>query len=74
MSMEPEVKEFLLRIIQTLSMGMLWLLVNMTIGIYFNWAFYEDKPSLANYIFYAWFLISLGLLLFYFYKKWKGKL
>jgi len=72
--MEPEVREFLLRIVQTLSMGMLWLLINMTTGIYFNLAFFDDKPSFVNYIFYVWFLISLGLLLFYFRKKWKGKM
>ncbi len=74
MGMEPDVREFLIRIVQTLSMGMLWLLINMTIGIYFNLAFFEDKPAIVNYIYYAWFILSLGLLLFYFKKKWKGKM
>jgi hypothetical protein len=74
MGMEPEITEFLIRIVQTISMGMLWLLVNMTIGIYFKFGFFDDKPSLANYIYYAFFFISLGLLIRYFIKKWKGKM
>jgi hypothetical protein len=72
--MEPDVKEFLVRIMQTISMSVVWLLVNMTLGIYFNFAFFEHAPSIWNYLFYLWFLISFGLLLYYFHKKWKGKL
>jgi hypothetical protein len=72
--MEPDVKDFLVRIVNSLAMAMLWLLINMTIGIYFQFAFFEDKPLLGNYIFYAWFLLSLALLLFYFRKKWKERL
>ena len=74
MGMEPEMSEFLMRIVQTISMGMLWLLVNMTLGIKFDFAFFETHPTIGNYLYYAFFLISLGALIFYFRKKWKGKL
>jgi hypothetical protein len=74
MGMEPEIREFLIRIMQTVSMGLVWLLVNMSIGIYFGFGFFEDSPSLWNYIFYVWFIISLILLIRYFRHKWKGKL
>jgi hypothetical protein len=70
--MEPDVKAFLLRIINTLSMGMVWLLLNMTFGIYFNFAFFEAAPSLANILYYIFFSGSLVLLIIYFRKKWKG--
>ena len=70
--MEPEIKEFLLKIVQSISMGMVWLLVNMSIGIYYGFAFFEDKPTLGNYIFYACFIISFVFLLLYLRKKWKG--
>ena len=69
--MEPEVKNFLSKISTSLSVGLLWLLINTTIGIGFNFAFFEDKPSIGNYIFYAWFLISLCLLIVFYRKKWK---
>jgi hypothetical protein len=70
--MEPEVKAFLLLIIQTLSMALLWMLVNMTAGIYFNLAFFEKSPSLFNIIYYVFFLSTLFLLIKYFIKRWKG--
>jgi hypothetical protein len=69
--MEPEVKSFLSKISTSLSVGLLWLLINTTIGIGFNFAFFEDKPTTGNYIFYAWFLISLYLLIVFYRKKWK---
>ena len=70
--MEPDVKAFLLLIVQTISMGILWLLINMTVGIYFNYAFFEGSPSIWNIIYYIFFLISLALLIMYLRKKWKG--
>ena len=70
--MEPDVKAFLVLIIQTLSMGMLWLLVNMTAGIYFDLGFFEGSPSIWNILYYIFFLGSLALLIMYLRKKWKG--
>jgi membrane associated rhomboid family serine protease len=74
MGMEPDMKEFLVRIVQTISMGLLWMLLNMTFGIYFGFGFFDDRPSTANYIYYVGFIISLVLLILYFRKKWKGKM
>jgi hypothetical protein len=70
--MEPDIKEFLIRIVQTISISIAWLLVNMCVGIYWGFAFFDNDPSLGNYIFYVWFLISLAWLIRYFRKKWKG--
>ena len=70
--MEPDVRAFLIKIVQSLSMGVLWLLINMSIGIYYGFAFFEGSPTLGNYIYYAGFLISLAALLIYLRKKWKG--
>ena len=69
---EPETRDFLKRIIQTVSMGMLFLLVHMTVGIYFNWAFFEGSPSIGNIVYYIIFLITLTALIYYFYRLWKG--
>jgi uncharacterized membrane protein YcaP (DUF421 family) len=70
--MEPEVKAFLLLIVQSLSMAMLWLLVNMTVGIYFNLAFFDDRLSIWNILYYIFFITTLVLLIIYFRRKWKG--
>ncbi len=69
--MEPEVGKYLAKILSSISMTLLWMLINTTIGIGLNYAFFDNKPSRANYIFYIWFLLSLALLLRYLYKKWK---
>jgi hypothetical protein len=70
--MEPDVRIFLITIVQTLSMTMLWLLVNMTAGIYFNLGFFEGTPHWYNIVFYIAFLSSFALLIRYFKRKWKG--
>lgn len=70
--MEPEVRAFLLKIVQSISMGLVWLLLNMTIGIYYGYAFFEDHPDFGNYIYYAGFILSFILLFRYLKKKWKG--
>ena len=70
--MEPDVKAFLLMIVQSISMCMVWLLLNMTFGIYYDYAFFEGTPSLGNIIYDVFFLTSLILLILYLRKKWKG--
>ena len=70
-NMEPDVRNFLARIANSLAIGLLWMLINTTLGIGLNLAFFENKPSVGNYIFYVWFLTSLVALLFYYKKKWK---
>jgi hypothetical protein len=69
--MESETRDFLAKIATSISVTLLWLLVNSTIGIAFNFAFFEKRPTTGNYIFYVWFLISLVALIFYYRKKWK---
>lgn len=70
--MEPEVKAFLVLIIQSLSMVLLWMMVNMTAGIYFDLAFFEDRLSVWNVLYYIFLLSSFIMLILYLRKKWKG--
>ncbi len=71
MGMEPDVRDFLVKIAQTISLVLLWMLINTVIGIRFNYAFFEGRLSLGNIIFYIWFLFSLTTLLIYLKRKWK---
>jgi hypothetical protein len=68
---EPEVKKYLWKIVYSLIYGLLWLFSNAIIGIYYGFAIIENGLRLANFIFFIWFLLSLGLLLWYYYKTWK---
>ncbi|HOZ78964.1 MAG TPA: hypothetical protein PLY34_13305 [Ferruginibacter sp.] len=70
--MEPDVKAFLVLIIQSLSMVLLWMMVNMTAGIYFDLAFFEEKLSFWNILYYIFLLASFVMLMLYLRKKWKG--
>jgi len=72
--MEPEIKEFLIRVAKTVFMGLLWMAVNSTIGIMFDLAFIHERISIFNIIFYIWFLITLALLLWYYVHLWKKPL
>ena len=71
MGMESETKAFLIRIMQTISLVLVWMLVNVFIGIYKDYAFFENHPNWTNYLYYAFFLISLVVLILYLRRKWK---
>ena len=71
MGMEDETKDFLVRIIQTISLVLIWMLLNVYFGIYKDYAFFEDHPNWVNYLFYSLSLISLVILLRHLWRKWK---
>jgi len=70
--MEPGVREFLKRIMLTIFIGLFWLILNSTVGIMYNYAFFDDSPGLANILFYLWFIGS-GLLLFWYLRRMWNK-
>lgn len=72
--MEPEVRDFLVKVAKSLSIAVLWMLVNMTLGIFFDLGFIHTTISLANIIFYVLFLSSLTALVWYLLKLWKENL
>ena len=71
MGIESETREFLIRIVQTISIVLLWMLVNVFIGIYKGYAFFEDYPGWPNYLFYIFFLGGLVALIIHLRRKWK---
>lgn len=68
---DPEVKKFFIRIINTISMGLLWLLTAVTAGIYFKMGYRTDQPWIMV-LYYLALLISLFFLIRYFYRLWKN--
>ena len=69
--MEENTREFLVRIVNTIAMVLLWMMVNVFIGIYLNYAFFEDQPSWKNYIYYVFFIASFIFLVRHLKRKWK---
>lgn len=70
--MEPEVREFLQKIVWSISAIMVWMLVNILFGIKWGYAFFEKGHTLGAVIFYLWILVSL-ILLFRLYQKFWGQ-
>lgn len=71
MGMETETREFLIRIVNTLSLTLIWLILNLTLGIYNELAFFEGSPGWKNIAYYFFFVVSLTALLLYLKRKWK---
>jgi hypothetical protein len=69
--MEPEVKKYLLKILYSLCYGLLWLALNVLSGFYWGFGIIKQQVSISNILFFLWFLLSLGLLLYYYYRTWK---
>jgi hypothetical protein len=67
---EPGVRKYLIRIVNTLSLGLLWMALNSTFGIMYDYAFVHDKITTGNIVFYIWFVLSLTALLWWILKKW----
>jgi hypothetical protein len=71
--MEEDASRFLRRVMWSLSSGLIWLFINIGLGIYNGWMIPEGKISLVNIIFYVWAMLSLGALIWVNYKIWKEK-
>lgn len=72
-NMEPEVRDFLKRIVLSFFLGLCWLFINMTVGIFFGWMFFEGRPGLGNWLFYGFMAGSLVLFLRWQFRIWKKK-
>ncbi len=68
---DPDVKKFLIRVLNSISLGLLWMITCAMAGIYFKLGYRDDHPFIYTIIFYAGMLISLLLLLRYLYNIWK---
>jgi len=70
--MDPEVKKYFIKILYSLSFGLLWMALNVTAGIYWEMGFISNGLSILNIAFFVWLLFSLGLLLYYYYRTWRS--
>lgn len=71
--MEEETRNFLQRIVWTISLIFLWLMINIAVGIYNGWMIPSHGMRTGNYIFYLWMLLSLYFLVRFIIKIWRHK-
>lgn len=72
-SIEPEAKTFLRKIAWSVFFGIVWMMVNMTLGIYYGLLFAENGLGIWNILYYIFFLGSLFVLIRYYLRTWKQK-
>lgn len=72
--MDSKLIQYLKRIIKTIFVGLLWMAVNVRVGVMGGYAFADNTLTTANIIFYLWFILSLIALLYFFYSVWKKPL
>jgi len=69
---DPEVKKFFLKILNSISLGLFWLMACATAGLYYELGYTNGKPVIYTILFYAGMLISLFFLVRYLYNTWKS--
>ncbi len=72
--MEKEVRQFFRRIVWTIFAGLVWMVLQDIFGIMLGYAFTDNGYSWKNTVYYVGFGLSLGGLIYLYYKMWKGKL
>lgn len=69
--MDPEVMKYFRKIIKSFSIGLLWLFVVVTAGLYFGLGVIDYALHWYNLMFYLFFVASLFWLLRFYYRVWK---
>jgi ABC-type glycerol-3-phosphate transport system permease component len=71
MGMEPDTSKFFVLIVNTMAIVLIWMIAQVLIGIYFGFAFFEQRPDWKNLLYYVFCLGTLLLLIRHLRKKWK---
>ncbi len=70
-SIEPEMKLYFKKIMNSFSIGLLWMLSVFTSGLFFELGIIKNNWKWYNLVFYFFALLSLVGLLYFLYKLWK---
>ncbi len=67
---DDDVKSFFVKIINSIALGLMWMIACATAGLYFELGYTNGKPLIYTIIFYVCAIGSLVWLIWYLYKKW----
>lgn len=70
MGMEDETRLFLIKIANTISIILLWMLLNVFFGIYKELGFFNGSPGWKNWLYYALAIATLVWLIIHIKRKW----
>jgi hypothetical protein len=69
--MEPELRRYFRKIMNSFSYGLMWMMAVMIAGIYFRLGVINDGVAWYNVLFFVLAFASFCGLIYYFYKTWK---
>jgi ABC-type glycerol-3-phosphate transport system permease component len=72
MGMEDDTRAFLVLIVNTIALVLLWMISNVLFGIYWGYAFYEYQVSWKNILYYILAAGTLILMIRHIRRKWRG--
>jgi hypothetical protein len=70
---DPGVKKFFVKILNSISWGLLWMMACAAAGIYFELGYTNGKPLIYTLLFYLGMAASLFLLVRYLIRVWGRK-
>ncbi|WP_143308611.1 hypothetical protein [Chitinophaga vietnamensis] len=65
---------FFIKIIRTIFLGLIWMLINIFLGLYLGFGVPEESTPGRMIFFYTWFTISLGAYLYLVWRMWRKKM
>lgn len=72
--MDPQVSEFMQRIVRSLFSVLVWMMINAIAGLKYELALFDATHVLGTVLFYLWLCASFVALLFLFRRWWKSHL
>jgi hypothetical protein len=69
--MDPEVLKYFKKIMNSFSVGLLWMLAVSWAGLGFRLAIIDGAIAWYNIVFYALSFFSFALLIWFYYRVWK---
>ena len=70
---DPGVKKFFIKILNSISVGLLWMMACAMAGIYYELGYIQGKPVWQPLVFYTAMLVSLFFLIRYLVRIWSKK-
>ena len=70
--MDPQVKRYFRKIINSFSAGLLWMMTMMVTGFLFGLGIIRDGLHWYNTLFFVLAFLSFCGLIYYFYRTWKS--
>lgn len=74
MGMEDETRAFFVLIANSIALLLVWMIVNILVGIYWEYAFFDGTPGWKNLLYYFISLVLFFFIARHIIRKWKNYL